>query len=80
MKRNNVLVKLSILLIKKLWQNKIGKKYNKQHNIICRFYPSCSNYSILALQKYGFVKGWMLTIKRIKRCNLNNTDTCIDYP
>ncbi len=34
----------------------------------CRFYPSCSEYSVQALQKYGVVKGSWLTVKRIARC------------
>ncbi len=35
----------------------------------CRFYPTCSNYSIEALQKKGFILGLWLTIMRILRCN-----------
>lgn len=35
----------------------------------CRFYPSCSEYFILALQKEGFIKGSFLGIKRILKCN-----------
>lgn len=35
----------------------------------CRFYPSCSNYSKEALQKYGTLKGLWLTIKRLGRCH-----------
>lgn len=35
----------------------------------CKFYPSCSNYMIAALEKYGFFKGTFLGIKRILRCN-----------
>lgn len=35
----------------------------------CRFYPSCSEYSISALKKYGFLKGGWLVVKRIIRCN-----------
>lgn len=35
----------------------------------CRFYPTCSQYSIEAYSKYGFLKGSYLTIKRILRCN-----------
>ncbi|MEA1961540.1 MAG: membrane protein insertion efficiency factor YidD [Bacillota bacterium] len=35
----------------------------------CRFYPSCSNYAIEAIQKYGAGKGGWLTIKRIARCH-----------
>ena len=35
----------------------------------CRFYPSCSNYSIEAIEKYGILKGGWLTVKRISRCH-----------
>jgi len=35
----------------------------------CRFYPSCSNYSKEALQKYGVFKGLWLTVRRILRCH-----------
>jgi len=35
----------------------------------CRFYPSCSEYALDALRKYGLVKGLWLTIKRISRCH-----------
>ncbi|HEY8911493.1 MAG TPA: membrane protein insertion efficiency factor YidD [Desulfosporosinus sp.] len=35
----------------------------------CRFYPTCSEYSVQALQKYGFVKGSWRSIKRISRCH-----------
>lgn len=35
----------------------------------CRFEPSCSNYGIEALKKYGFFKGSFLTIKRILKCH-----------
>lgn len=34
----------------------------------CRFYPSCSEYGVQAIQKYGFFKGGWLTVKRIGRC------------
>lgn len=34
----------------------------------CRFYPTCSNYAIEALNEYGFFKGSYLAIKRILRC------------
>ena len=35
----------------------------------CRFTPSCSQYGIEAIQKYGAFKGGWLTIKRIGRCH-----------
>lgn len=35
----------------------------------CRFIPTCSEYSIQALKKYGAIKGSVLSIWRILRCN-----------
>jgi putative membrane protein insertion efficiency factor len=38
----------------------------------CRFYPSCSEYWILAIKKHGVAKGVFLGIKRILRCHRFN--------
>lgn len=35
----------------------------------CRFTPSCSNYSIEAIRKYGAIKGCWLTFRRLIRCH-----------
>jgi len=35
----------------------------------CRFYPTCSEYSIEALKKYGILKGSLKSAWRIVRCN-----------
>ena len=35
----------------------------------CRFTPSCSQYGIEAFEKYGPIKGFYLTVKRILRCH-----------
>ena len=35
----------------------------------CRYTPSCSQYTIEALKKYGPFKGLALAIKRISRCH-----------
>ncbi len=35
----------------------------------CRFYPSCSNYFIGAVQKYGAIRGTLRGIWRICRCH-----------
>ena len=35
----------------------------------CRYTPTCSNYGIEALEKYGAFKGGWLTIKRVISCN-----------
>src|SRR6476646_3056284 len=38
------------------------------HFVRCRFQPTCSVYSIIAVQMYGFPKGAWLTTKRLFRC------------
>ncbi|MCI5842075.1 MAG: membrane protein insertion efficiency factor YidD [Clostridiales bacterium] len=35
----------------------------------CRFIPTCSQYALEALEKYGAIKGSWLALKRILRCN-----------
>lgn len=35
----------------------------------CRYTPTCSEYAVQALKKYGPVKGLYLTVKRILRCH-----------
>ena len=35
----------------------------------CRFTPTCSEYAVQALRKYGPFKGTWLTIKRLSRCH-----------
>ena len=35
----------------------------------CIYYPTCSQYAIEALEKYGVVKGTYLAVKRILRCH-----------
>jgi hypothetical protein len=34
----------------------------------CRFYPTCSSYSIEAIGKFGALKGGYLSIKRVLKC------------
>ncbi|MCT4618129.1 MAG: membrane protein insertion efficiency factor YidD [Marinisporobacter sp.] len=35
----------------------------------CRFYPTCSQYALQALEKYGAIRGTMISIKRILKCH-----------
>lgn len=35
----------------------------------CKFHPSCSEYSILAIEKYGLTRGCVKSIIRIFKCN-----------
>lgn len=55
--------KFSVWLIR-LYQNIPGPWHSG-----CRYYPTCSNYAIQAINNYGFFKGWILAIKRILKCN-----------
>ena len=38
-------------------------------NINCKFYPTCSEYTKQAIEKYGALVGTILGIYRILRCN-----------
>lgn len=44
----------------------------------CRFEPSCSNYMLICLKKYGLICGLKKGVKRLKRCNVS--DGGYDYP
>jgi len=35
----------------------------------CRFHPTCSEYGYQAIEKYGIIKGGLLVLGRILRCN-----------
>ena len=35
----------------------------------CKFYPTCSDYSVDALKEFGLIKGMFLSLKRILSCN-----------
>jgi len=59
------ILSLPFIFLIKLYQWIISPWLGSQ----CRFTPTCSQYSIEALKKYGAVKGLWLTVKRIARCN-----------
>ncbi|MGD0166966.1 MAG: membrane protein insertion efficiency factor YidD [Gaiellaceae bacterium] len=35
----------------------------------CKYYPSCSSYAIGVLERYGLIRGFMLSAWRLLRCN-----------
>ncbi len=63
-----------------IWIIRLYKKYISPYKQpSCRFYPSCSDYSIQAIEKYGVLKGSFKAIWRILRCNPFSKGG-IDYP
>ena len=64
--------KVLISLIK-IYQKIPGNFHNN-----CKFYPTCSNYMIDAINEYGSIKGVYLGIKRILRCNPFNNESGYD--
>lgn len=55
---------ISIVLIN-FYQNKISPLLGHR----CKYYPSCSEYTKQAIEKYGFFKGVGRGIIRILKCN-----------
>lgn len=53
------------LFIVRLYQNTISPLFPP----VCRFYPTCSSYSIEAVKRRGFLVGIAMTIKRLIRCH-----------
>lgn len=58
-------MKKSLLLVIKFYQKFISPLKPPT----CRFYPTCSQYSYQAIEKYGFFYGIILTVKRIIKCH-----------
>jgi len=66
-------MKKTALFFIKIYQKTLSPDHGifKNYLIIskCRFYPSCSEYTYSAIEKYGFLKGFLKGINRIKKCH-----------
>jgi len=58
-------MKRILILLVRFYQKFISPLFPRT----CRFYPTCSEYFIQAVEKYGAIKGGYLGIKRILRCH-----------
>ena len=56
--------KVFILLIK-FYRKRISPMFPPS----CRYYPTCSQYALTAIERYGAIKGGWMALKRIFRCN-----------
>lgn len=70
-------MKKIILFIVKIYQRTISPDFGitsyKHPQGYCRFYPSCSQYSYQAIEKYGVFKGMYKGLRRIIKCNPFNS-------
>ncbi len=58
-------MKKLIIKIIRFYQKKISPLFGPR----CRYYPTCSQYAVEAVERFGAIKGSFLTIYRLLRCN-----------
>ena len=61
----NLLIKTIVIFLVKCYQFIISPIFP----CVCRYYPTCSSYTIEAVNKYGIIKGGAMAVKRILTCN-----------
>jgi len=61
-------MKKIINILFKIYKNTLSPFFDYL-GIKCKYYPTCSEYSRQAIEKYGIIKGVFLSIKRILKCN-----------
>jgi uncharacterized protein len=61
-------------------RSRIRKRFLAEGKSVCRFIPTCSDYCLRAVQKYGLYKGLLLTGARLGRCNPSYQGDPIDFP
>ena len=69
------MVKRLIIALIRFYQRAISPLFPAS----CRYYPTCSTYTIMAIEKYGLLKGGLKALWRILRCNPWSKGG-IDYP
>lgn len=45
----------------------------------CRFIPTCSEYAMVAIERYGAWKGGWLTLRRLSKCHPFHRQSSIEY-
>ncbi|MFT4711529.1 MAG: putative membrane protein insertion efficiency factor [Candidatus Azotimanducaceae bacterium] len=59
------MIKIAVISLIKFYQAFISVLLGPR----CRFYPSCSHYTIEAVETHGVIKGLFLALKRVMKCH-----------
>ncbi len=59
-------MKKALMSIIRFYQKRISPLFGPK----CRYYPTCSQYALEALEEWGAFRGTLLTIGRLMRCNI----------
>jgi putative component of membrane protein insertase Oxa1/YidC/SpoIIIJ protein YidD len=74
--RPNPVVAVVVALYRHSWV----RTYMHRNGERCCFVPSCSEYSLLAVQRYGFWRGLLLIGDRFRRCTPLYSGEYVDFP
>jgi len=71
LKKLKFIPKNAVLLLIRLYQIFLSPDQGilVPRSLTCRFYPTCSSYTLQAIKKFGMLKGVFLGVKRITRCH-----------
>lgn len=69
----NNLLKRGLINLIKFYQKTLSLDHGPLKGLrpygFCRFYPTCSDYAIQAIEKYGIIRGGFKAVWRVLRCN-----------
>jgi putative component of membrane protein insertase Oxa1/YidC/SpoIIIJ protein YidD len=71
------IIRFAIFLYKRSW---IRQRLHRRRKSRCRFIPSCSEYAIRAVRKYGLGRGLILIGGRFRRCRIDYQGDYVDFP
>jgi putative component of membrane protein insertase Oxa1/YidC/SpoIIIJ protein YidD len=71
------IIRFAVFLYKRSW---VRQRMHRRQKSRCRFIPSCSDYAIRAVQKYGLLRGLILIGGRFRRCTFAYEGDYVDFP